>query len=377
MITASTFQTKRIQKPLIRFVSILALLFLSGLALASASVAQSTDKPETPLVVGIKIAPPFVIATDDQYSGLAIDLWEEAAREHGWKFEYRQYELDDLLDAVSQGKVDVALGAITVTSEREKQMDFTHPIISSGLGVAVRDHQRSGWIAVAQALVSAAFLKIIGVLTVLLFVIGVLAWLFERKANPEQFGGHHRRGIFAGFWWAMVTMTTVGYGDLAPRSVGGRVLGMIWMLAALIIVSFFTASITSALTVGQLSQRIRTADDLLNARIASVPATTSGDWLQRRSIEFSRAADLDSALTELARGRVDAVVYDAPLLRWKIRRGFNSSLQMLPLLLERQDYAFALPNASALREPINASLLEAINSADWQARVSEYLGQSE
>jgi polar amino acid transport system substrate-binding protein len=49
----------------------------------------------------------------------------------------------------------------------------------------------------------------------------------------------------------------------------------------------------------------------------------------------------------------------------------------LPLLLERQDYAFALPNASALREPINASLLEAINSADWQARVSEYLGQSE
>jgi hypothetical protein len=39
----------------------------------------------------------------------------------------------------------------------------------------------------------------------------------------------------------MVTMTTVGYGDTAPKTVPGRILGLVWMLAALVFVSLFTA----------------------------------------------------------------------------------------------------------------------------------------
>ena len=369
----------KISQHRLRFSGLLCLLLAFTLQQATANVEspRTSEVTNRTLLVGVKLAPPFVMQTDGQYSGLAIDLWEQAARENGWTFEYRQYELDDLLDAVSQHGVDIGLGAITATAEREAHMDFAHPIISSGLGVAVRSNQRSGWLAVIQAIISPAFLKIIGVLILLLFCVGILAWLFERKANPEQFGGHHRQGIFAGFWWAMVTMTTVGYGDLAPRSVGGRVVGMIWMLAALLIVSFFTASITSALTVGQLSQRIKSADDLASAKIASVAATTSGDWLDRQNIEYGKAADLDGALTELVKGRVDAVVYDAPLLRWEIRSRYQHALQILPLVLERQDYAFALPSASQLREPLDSSLLQAINSPDWHARVAEYLGESE
>ncbi|HET9033187.1 MAG TPA: transporter substrate-binding domain-containing protein [Dokdonella sp.] len=355
----------------------LLLTFSFQLAVARADSPRTLETTNKPLRVGVKLAPPFVMQNDGQYDGLAVDLWEEAARANGWTWEYEQYELDDLLDAVSAHKVDVGLGAITATAERERRMDFAHPIISSGLGVAVRSNQRSGWLAVLQAFLSPAFLKIIGVLILLLFSVGLLAWLFERKANPDQFGGHHRQGIFAGFWWAMVTMTTVGYGDLAPRSVGGRVVGMVWMLAALMIVSFFTASITSALTVGQLSHRISSADDLASAKIASIAATTSGDWLDRRNIEYEKAADLDAALTDLAKGRVDVVVYDAPLLRWEIRSRYRNSLRILPLLLERQDYAFALPEMSSLREPLDASLLQAINSPDWNARVAEYLGDTD
>jgi ABC-type amino acid transport substrate-binding protein len=170
-------------------------------------------------------------------------------------------------------------------------------------------------------------------------------------------------------------MTTVGYGDLAPRTVGGRILGMIWMVTALLVVSFFTASITSALTVGQLSHRISNADDLAGAVIASVADTTSADWLERRGLDYANASDLRSALDELADGKVDAVLYDAPLLRWEISRSYRGVLQILPLVLERQDYAFALPDSSPLREALDASILHAINAPDWHARVSEYLGK--
>ncbi|MGB8635269.1 MAG: ion channel, partial [Rhodanobacteraceae bacterium] len=245
------------------------------------------------------------------------------------------------------------------------------------LGVAVRKQGGSGWLAVVQALVSPAFLKVIGLLVLLLLAVGVLVWALERRGNPDEFGGSHRQGIFSGFWWAMVTMTTVGYGDTAPRSVPGRILGMVWMLAALIVVSFFTASITSALTVGKLNSQISSARDLGKVRIASIAGSTSGNWLERNHHRYRKAESLDAALAELDAGKVDAVVYDAPLLRWKIRQQYENSLRVLPFTLERQDYAFALPTGSPLREGIDTSLLQRINSPDWKKWLEAYFGRQD
>ena len=358
--------------------TILPLLALAAsLAAQAAAPAPAASAAQAPtgrtLVVGVKVAPPFVIGEDGHFRGLSIELWQEAAADHGWKYAYKAYDLNDLLAAVQAGKVDVALGAITATADREKHMDFAHPITSSGLGVAVRDEGGSGWLAVAQALVSPAFLSVIGTLVLLLLAVGLLVWALEHKRNPEQFGGSGMQGIFSGFWWAMVTMTTVGYGDTAPRTVPGRILGMVWMLAALMVVSFFTASITSALTVGQLSNRITSADDLGHVRVASIAGSTSGNWLDRNHDTFVHARSLKHALAMLADGKADAVVYDAPLLRWQIHRNF-SGLRVLPLRLERQDYAFALPNGSPLREPLDTSLLQRINAPDWPQRLKKYFG---
>ncbi|MGA9421135.1 MAG: transporter substrate-binding domain-containing protein [Rhodanobacteraceae bacterium] len=337
--------------------------------------ASAGPAPSRPLVVGVKVAPPFVIADGSGYRGLAVELWQEVAADHGWKYRYQRHDLDGLLNAVANNQVDVGLGAITTTAERERRMDFAHPITSSGLGIAVRSDENAGWIAVVRALVSPAFLKVIGTLALLLLVVGVLAWLVEHKHNPEQFGGSRTQGIFSGFWWAMVTMTTVGYGDIAPRTVGGRVLGLVWMLTALLVVSFFTASITSALTVGKLSSRVRSADDLSHVHVVSVAQSTSGAWLKREHIAFDDSQDLDAALQRLAAGSVNAVVYDAPLLRWTIRERYSSSLRVLPINLERQDYAFALPSGSPLREAIDTSLLQRINAPGWRERLAKYFGK--
>ena len=357
----------------------LSLAIGAGYAMAQSPASESSVSapPDRTLIVGIKVAPPFVMADGDGYKGLAIDLWQETAHDHGWKFEYREYDLEGLLNAVRDGKVDVGLGAITATADRERVMDFAHPITSSGLGVAVRSQDGSGWLAVTQALVSPAFLKVIGLLVLLLLAVGVLVWFLERRGNPDEFGGSRARGIFSGFWWAMVTMTTVGYGDTAPRSVPGRILGLLWMLVALIVVSFFTASITSALTVGKLHSQINSANDLAKVRVASIAGSTSGNWLDRNHDHYVKAESLDAALADLAGNRVDAVVYDAPLLAWKIRQRYQGSLRVLPFTLERQDYAFALPTGSPLREPIDTSLLKRINSPDWRERLEKYFGRAE
>lgn len=61
--------------------------------------------------------------------------------------------------------------------------------------------------------------------------------------------GHYRAqgtsGIVDTFWWALVTITTVGYGDVVPHSIWGRIIGLIVMLSGVVLVSLFTATIAS------------------------------------------------------------------------------------------------------------------------------------
>ena len=340
---------------------------------ATVTPATELQRANQPLLVGLAVAPPFVIEDHGHYRGLAIALWEAVAADRGWKYEYRPYAHDTLLDAVRDSKVDVALGAIATTAAGEQHMDFSHPILSAGLGVAVRGGSTAGWLAVAQALASPVFLTVVAALVLLLLVAGVLLWLLEYRRRPEPSGDN--RSLFSGIWWVTAAMTSVG-SDNAPRTLGGRIVGLVCMLAALAIAACLTATITSALTVGQLGDRVRHATDLADMSVASVPAGAGAAWLQRQRLDYRQARDADAALADLAAGRVDAVVENQPLLRWDIRQRYRGRLKVLPLLLQRQDYAFALPAGSRLREPIDVSLLGQISAPDWPQRVERAFGGS-
>jgi len=86
--------------------------------------------------------------------------------------------------------------------------------------------------------------------------------------------------------------------------------------------------------------------------------------------------ELDEALEDLAAKRVDAVVYDAPLLRYEVLNRYSDKLQVLSGVFDRQDYAFALPQGSDLREPINRAILEYLTDDDWQDTLTSYLGDA-
>src|SRR5262249_23458438 len=64
-------------------------------------------------------------------------------------------------------------------------------------------------------------LRIVGGLLALLAVVGTIFWIIERRSNPD-FSGKQIHGWGSGVWLSIVTMTTVGYGDKAPRALGGE-----------------------------------------------------------------------------------------------------------------------------------------------------------
>jgi voltage-gated potassium channel len=77
----------------------------------------------------------------------------------------------------------------------------------------------------------------------LIYFSAVGIYYFENQAQPEHF-----TSIFDSLWWAIITLTTVGYGDVYPITVGGKVFTFIILMIGLGIVAIPTGIISSALT---------------------------------------------------------------------------------------------------------------------------------
>jgi voltage-gated potassium channel len=82
-------------------------------------------------------------------------------------------------------------------------------------------------------------------------VVSVVAGgILIRMVDPDEFPD-----VGTGLWWAVQTVTTVGYGDVAPRHTVGRVVGALFMLEAIAFVAIVTAAITSSFVERARSER--------------------------------------------------------------------------------------------------------------------------
>ena len=78
---------------------------------------------------------------------------------------------------------------------------------------------------------------------ILIFLSGSGIYFFENEAQPELFSS-----IFDSFWWAVVTLTTVGYGDVYPITLGGRVFTVLVLIIGVGIVTVPAGLVATALT---------------------------------------------------------------------------------------------------------------------------------
>jgi ABC-type amino acid transport substrate-binding protein len=328
-----------------------------------------------PLVVATRLAPPFALkAPDGEWTGITIELVRQLFREMDQDFDFVDMGLEEMLNAAAAGDVDAAAAAITITAAREEAVDFTHPFYSSGIGVAVPRRSTLSLLSIVDRLTSLAFLEAMLALLAVLTLVGAAVWFVERRRNAEEFPPEPVKGIASGLWWSAVTMTTVGYGDKAPVTVAGRLLGLVWMFASIIIISGFTAAIATSLTVTQLESSINTVDDLHGKRVLTVGASASAVWLDEKLIRYETAADVEEALATLANGDVDVIVYDLPILRYLVRADYETQVRVLPKQFARQDYGIALPPGSALREPLNRAILAITRETAWSRLLERYMG---
>ena len=89
------------------------------------------------------------------------------------------------------------------------------------------------------------------VATMMLFYFASVGiWYFESEAQPEAFSS-----VFSSLWWAVVTLTTVGYGDIYPVTVGGRIFTF-----CLLLIGLGTIAVPSGIVASALNQARATMD---------------------------------------------------------------------------------------------------------------------
>lgn len=291
--------------------------------------------------------PPCVFV-GEELSGFSIELWQAMADELELDYELQLLGFDEKLDAVRNGDADVAIGCISVSADREIYMDFTHAITTNGFSAA----------SLIEASLIPNFsdesLKML--LLLLLFVIFFAHLMWWSEHGQSAISDRYIPGVFQSIWFSLVTMSTVGYGDIAPQRWLGRI------SAALLILTGVTAfgvifGQFAADAIGQRAAKpVESISDLRTYVVGTKSGTAAAVYLTSLGVETKEHADLVEAANAMREGSVDVVMHDTLAITHLVQR--SEDLVTTGPAFSPHYIGIALQESSPLRESLNATLLK-------------------
>lgn len=248
---------------------------------------------------------PFSFTQNGKLIGFSIDLWEAVAREAGFQFEMQNLDtVPQMLDALKARQADVAIAAISITAERHAMMDFSQPYYDSGLQILVATSgAQTG--SVSKNLTRQFFnwnsARVVGFVFLVMFVISHLVWWFERKRNAEMYPEPYAPGLWESFWWTISMLCTGGCEAKGPMGVPARLVAIMWMVVSIVLIAYFTAAVTTEMTVKSLAGDISGPGDLPGVKVGTVAGSTAEAWLRNNKAKVSSYPDVRPPSLRLTR----------------------------------------------------------------------------
>lgn len=344
------------------------------LCLISSFSIKAADK----IVVGTVERPPFAFNTQDKkLTGFSVELWEHLTDSTKLDFEWKEYQqFSDMVDEVKSNKINLAIANISVTAERENFADFSQPIFSSGMAIAVK---KSADRSMFSVIWESGILLFLAGAFVLLLAIAHVVWFFERGLKGRRhdyFRDDYIGGIWDAFWWAFIIMTMGGFENEVPQKKLNRVIAMFWIIVSLFFISTLTAKITTALTVAELQTGIEGYKDLANKRVGVTSGSSHQKFMNSQNITTTSYDTLDELYADLKDNKLDAIVADYPILSYYVKNSGSEWMQLAGDVFNRDNYAILFPEKSPYIEAVNKALLRLKEDGTYKKLHTKYFGAS-
>ncbi len=353
---------------------------IAGSAYAqSAGSSAASAQGETPeLRVAAFVAAPSVMEQNGTLTGFSVDLWNAIAARLKRKTSYQIVpDVSHLEEAMRSKSADVALGFF-ITSARDEEFDFSIPTLQTGLQIMVRDTGAKTQAAspvwdMLRLLFSRTTVVWLGVALLLVLIPAHLVWLFERRRQDGIISSrNYFPGIFEAMFWALSTLTSQGL-DM-PHQWVGRAFSIFWMFAGVVFVAFYTAQLTTTLTVEQIRGAIEGPDDLPGKQVATVAGTTAADYLRENNAQVQEFPTPDQMFKALHDKKVDAVVSAAPLLLYYAAHEGKGLVKTVGPEFNTAPAAIMVQLDSPLRRKINLALIALRDNGTYRQIYDKWFG---
>lgn len=339
-------------------------------------LAQTALAGPKELVVATRTVPPFVSSQAGHLSGFSIDLWDAISRKADLTFRYKlEPDVNTLLTDVQAKRADLGIAAISITADRDRVVDFSQPMFDAGLQILVRQGASSEnpLITRVKEILGSGILAWIASIFILGLIPAHLVWFAERKnENGLLRKRTYYPGIFEAYWWSLSTLATQA--EEMPKSAVSRVIAVVWMFSAVVFIAFFTAQVTTSMTVQQLQGAINGPDDLPGKQVGTVKGSTAETYLRQHGAKVTQFSSVREAVEALDKGNEACVVYDSPVLQYLVAHDGKGHYETVGDVFQREAYGIAFPINSDKRRSVEAALLGLKEDGTYQSIYEKWFG---
>jgi len=355
-------------------------LCAAALSLVTLPVFAAPAQGDTAqLRVGVFTVAPFVMEKDGSLTGFSIELWDAIAEQLNVKTSYQPvYAVTSALEDVRSHKLDVVATPIFITSARDREFDFSYPVMDSGLGILVHgsgDSERpmNPLEELLNLLLSPMILVWLGIALLLLLIPAHVVWLLDRH-SPEGIthGTRYFPGILHAMFWAATVL--VSQVQEFPRHWFARILSLVWMFVGVVFVAFYTAQLTSTLTVQKIRGAIEGPADLPGKQVATLQDSTAVEYLRSNGTQVQQFATTDQVFQALLENRVDAAVLPEPLLLYYAAHEGKGRVKVVGPVFNMAPVAMLFPLDSPLRKKVDNALITLRENGTFQRLYDKWFG---